>query len=205
MKITIVKAITLTVAIASLAAGAALAQTKPFSAAPDIPPHYYQLNSGDNLQQFNGRFVQRLIRQIDNTNIRSCLRSLDTSPITVEAYSEGAVVTDAGGCAGGSFTQSVQQSGNVTSKIATSAKRALAVVLAKEKFNQEAFFQRNDRNLANYDVNIFDKNGKIYISFLPLPDNVNRSVAGCPSTGPIAVTYIVDPQTLSIRRGNMAC
>ncbi len=199
-----IKTITLpTLLFISLPSASVYAQAKPFTAAPNTPPHYYQIHVGQNVQQFNGEFVQRLIQQLDNATTRNCLAPLKSASITIETYSEGSVVTRAGGCS--SAPAQTNQSGAVTGKVTISATRILALILVDQRFNQQLFFKRNDRDLSKYDVNIYDELGKIHVSFIPLPGAANRFVAGCPRTGPIAATYLVDPQTLGVTLGNMAC
>lgn len=181
----------------------ALAQQKPFSAAPHAPLHDYDLNKGQDVQRFNGDFVERLIRQTMTPAGKDCLHKVAVSPVIVDTYDSGAIRVREGSCEN-VLNPIGAPLGTETSEVSLRANRILAAALANERFNSDLRFARNDRNLSHYDIDFFDKNGDVYVTFFPRI-KTNLLFAGCPPIGPIAATFIIDPATFALALGRSAC
>lgn len=70
----------------------ALAQQRPFSTAPAIQLHGYDLSLGKDVQKVNVKLVAlRLIDQLSTPDLQACLRAAGDSSITVKSYDSGSV------------------------------------------------------------------------------------------------------------------
>lgn len=184
------------------------ARQRAFTPAPAIPLHDYDYARGQDVQRFNGLFAKRIIEQTSSSDVRTCLRDAPKKLIVVRSFALGAVQLESFslGCLSAPSTRQSKAVGPATATVSISAARLLALGLANDKFNQSVGFAQNDRDLADYDVEFFDgKDGNIHIFFTPQPQKRNSEIAGCPHTGPIDTTYIIDNATFTTRIGRMAC
>lgn len=175
-----------------------------FSAAPMVA-NTSTAPGRTNVQKFNGTFVARVLNQVSSAAARNCLRSSIGSTVTVTTYESGAVRF--GGSCGAVLQDHAPQAVSAsTGSVTLSAVRVLAMALADEHFNTSRRLQSNDRDLSHYDIEVYDQSGAIRVAFLPPPSTGKGSeTLGCPETGPIAVTYIVNPNTLQVQAGNLVC
>lgn len=186
---------------------AALAgQSHVFSAAPAVAERD-TVPTRTNVQWFNGVFVARVTAQAATPGARACLRQLANNSITISTYASGEIeISSAAAPCGAILSTSKTPSAPSTGTVSIAASRILAAALADDRFDSVARFRHNDRDLSRYDVEMYDSKGMINVTFLPLPTpGVRHTVVGCPETGPIAVTYIVNPTTFEVRGGNMVC
>ncbi len=204
---------TLTFSLLALTFAPCLAQQATFSAAPTVPLHDYDLAVGQQVQRFNGFFAQRLIQQSSTPAARACLRANAKSALAIETYGAGSIrvgtslaaCSDALNTQGSAQTISPAQVGTPTSQVSLPAARVLALVLANDLFNSQGRFARNDRNLSHYDVQVFDKDGMIRVTIEPTVRIEHNLFLGCPPTGPITTTFLIDPSTFAAKVGRMVC
>ncbi|MBC5816135.1 MAG: hypothetical protein GIW97_06295 [Candidatus Eremiobacteraeota bacterium] len=185
----------------------AIAQQRIFTPEPATPLYSYDYARGQDVQKLNGLFAKRIIEQTSDPGIRSCLRGAGKANVAVHSFDSGSVQmgsTSLGCLAPG--VKGSQAIGSATATVNISAARLLALGLASDRFNAAVGFARNDRDLAHYDVEFFDdKDGNINIFFLVPPQKPASDVAGCPPTGLISTSYIIDYATFTARIGRMTC
>lgn len=173
-------------------------------------PMFWQPGNGSdrqNDQTFNGMFVARLFETFATPTGDECLRQAGSGRISVSTYDSGSLRTSLPSTAAcNMFSQGIRPlaGGNQTQIISIPASYILSVKHAIEAFNGARLFSRNDRDLRKYDVETYQKNGKLYVSLLPPPYS-SPGTLGCPRLGLLAVTYIVDPVSTLVIGGNMAC
>lgn len=196
------------VSFAACAAISANAAQRPFSSAPLIPLHDYELRYGMDVQKFNGTFVRDMVNEIRRSVLKNCLLNSDDSVVTVKAFASGSVAIYAvsGQCSTPSKESAeAGATAELTSTVKFGARRLAGMITAVEDFSGNPRFATNDRNLSSYDVEVFNTpNGVVHINLLPRPDP-RSFVAGCPHTGTIAVGYLYDPGTSKLSLGRMAC
>ncbi|MBC5816130.1 MAG: hypothetical protein GIW97_06270 [Candidatus Eremiobacteraeota bacterium] len=179
-----------------------------FTPDPATPLHNYDYAVGQQVQRFNGLFAKRLIEQVSDSRIRSCLRGAGNANIVLKSFDSGSVQVESSslGCVSATSERNAQAIGPATGTVNLSAARLLGLALANDKFNEDLSFAKNDRDLAHYDVEFYDyKDGNLHVLFTVQRQWAQPTIAGCPSTGPIDTTYIIDSATSTARIGRMAC
>lgn len=200
---TIQAILTLFVLVSAPVAGAC-AQV-PFTAAPQKPVGYFEARRPDRraIQKFNGVFVQRLARTASTTEARACLRSMGSTSVVVETYDSGSARVASSNVSCAAIRDVSPARGSVTGRVSITASRILAASLALSAFDRDQLFRANDHDLADYDVEMFDKGQAIWVELRPVHPQV--MIAGCPSTGATYAGYIVDTATFSVTRVHSAC
>lgn len=193
------------VGILAITAGSALADSAFFSPAPMTAG--YNVPGRSDVQRFNGTFVARVISELSSRRDQACLKSIGESRITLTTYASGAVqISSPENCLQKTAALTTQSASKPTGEVTVSGIRVLGLLLADQHFNASPMLRHNDHDLSHYDVELYDAKGAIHIAFVPPPDRRSAVVTlGCPETGPIAVTYTLDPHTQRLRAGNMVC
>ncbi len=107
-------------------------------------------------------------------------------------------------CIGALSSQQPEDLGLETDSVAISAARIYTLLLADEQFNTSKFYSQNDRNLRDYDVEIYDNpDGTISVVFSPPPRRA--TILGCPSTGPVDAGFTFDAYSFALKHGHLVC
>lgn len=185
-------------ALGSTCVAGANALPPPTWAAPAVPLRDSDFAYSLNVQRFNGTFVQRLSEQVAAIRAADCLKALGDRSVSIEAAAAGSVAIDVDDLP---CHPNVAPAGAV---VTLSARRILALTLAVVAFGREPVFRTNDRSMADYDVEVLQKDGMLKVEFLPAA-NADGTIAGCPHRGPVSCAYLIDPTTLAILLGRMIC
>jgi hypothetical protein len=180
-----------------------------FSANPRYPLQSYELRRGNNVQRFSGQFVQSLSREWGSSAAKTCLGDKGSSQMILATFAGGEVRPASGNdpCAD-LVSPNTGELGTATGSVSIAADRVLALLLVSARFSSDPAFRTNDRDIADYDVEIFGKNGVLQVDLEPLALHAltrTNVTAGCPSTGPISAPYFVDPKTWTVRLGIRQC
>ena len=196
---------TLTIVAAALQLLCLSAVAQGLRMSPSHPIEQYEsLNGRTNIQKFSGAFVRNLAAVVVAHQAQQCLQSLDGRAVSV-TLEDGGHIGFASGASCTAAISTMDTNANAVDHTSISATRILALALAVSRFNTDPFFRTNDRDLIGYDVEMYDKTGLLFIFFAPLHPEQGVVVMGCDHTGQAYATYVVSPQTLTIRLGHIVC